>query len=132
MKATLFTDGGARGNPGPAGIGFVLKIEGKRPITYGKYIGNATNNQAEYQALIAGLSRALKERITELQVFMDSELIVQQVKGNYRIKNECLKPLYEEVMKLTGKFMNISFAHIPRSKNKEADTLVNKAIDSEF
>lgn len=131
-KAELYTDGGARGNPGPAGIGVVLKRKTqnvKRKIK--KYIGTATNNQAEYQALIAGLELARREKVDELKVFMDSELIVKQMQGEYRVKNPDLKPLFAQAMALTNKFSAVSFHHIPREKNKAADKLVNEAIDNE-
>lgn len=140
-SAELFTDGGARGNPGPAGIGIVLKFKtqnapasagprqavAKRKIN--KYIGKATNNQAEYRALIAGLELAQQKKVEELKVFMDSELIVKQMQGEYRVKNPDLKPLFAQALALTNKFASISFHHIPREKNKAADKLVNEAID---
>lgn len=140
-NAELFTDGGARGNPGPAGIGIVLKLKTQNaPASAGprqavakckikKYIGEATNNQAEYQALIAGLELAQREKVEELKVFMDSELIVKQMQGEYRVKNSDLKPLFAQALALTNKFSSISFHHIPREKNKAADKLVNEAID---
>ena len=130
MKATLFTDGGARGNPGPAGIGYVITPKGKPPVTHGEYIGTATNNQAEYKALIDGLAHAKKLGVADLDCFLDSELVVKQIRGQYRVKNEDLKPLYQQVLALKESFSTISFAHIPRSKNAAADALVNKALDA--
>jgi ribonuclease HI len=130
ISAELFTDGGARGNPGPAGIGCILKFKIQNSkCKIREYIGTATNNQAEYQALIAGLKLARTEGVEDLRVFMDSELIVQQLHGHYRVKNEGLKPLFAEVLKLTNKFKKISFHHLVREKNAEADKLVNEAID---
>lgn len=129
MSATLYTDGGARGNPGPAGIGFVLTIPDHEPIQVGNYIGRATNNQAEYRALIAGLERASKENVTELHCFLDSELLVQQMRGKYRVKNAGLAPLYTHAKKIAASFTHITFSHIPREKNKKADQLVNEALD---
>lgn len=129
VAATLHTDGGARGNPGPAGIGYVLRIKGHKAVFYGAHISEATNNQAEYTALYKGLQRALEESVTHLGCFLDSELVVKQLAGEYRVKNEGLKPLYDKVCGLTSKFEKVSFEHVPREKNKEADKLVNQAID---
>lgn len=129
MKAILYTDGGARGNPGPAGIGYVLLFDDGREIEKGEYIGEATNNQAEYKALLAGLQRARQEEILELECRLDSELVVKQLSGEYRVKDADLKPLRERVKNLAAAFEKISFTHIPREKNKKADKLVNKALD---
>lgn len=129
MKATLFCDGGARGNPGPAGIGFVLEVSEAPVICHGEYIGEATNNVAEYRALIAGLRRAAATAVTELSVFLDSELVVRQMQGKYRVKDAKLKPLFAEAAKLATRFRPIIFQHVPREKNAGADALVNKAID---
>lgn len=128
MKATLYTDGGARGNPGPAGIGYVLAVGGD-VIKHGEYVGVGTNNQAEYKALVAGLRRAQQCGATDVTVFMDSELIVKQMSGAYRVKNEDLKPLYQQAKDLVGGFANVRISHVPRSKNKQADYLVNEALD---
>lgn len=128
-KATLHSDGGARGNPGPAGIGFVLKTEGKESIEHGEYIGEATNNQAEYRALLAGMERAREAGVKNLACFLDSELVVKQLRGLYRVKNHGLKLLYEEARALAGQFAEVSFNHVARERNKEADRLVNKAIN---
>lgn len=128
MRATLCTDGGARGNPGPAGIGYVLKI-GTRAVRHGEYIGVATNNQAEYRALIAGLQRAKTEGATELSCFLDSELLVKQLLGEYRVRDADLRPLHGEARSLAERFQRVTFTHVPREKNKEADRLVNEAID---
>ncbi len=128
-KATLHSDGGARGNPGPAGIGFVLEAEDFDPIEYGEYIGETTNNQAEYRALITGMKRAGEAGVTDLTCFLDSELIVSQLAGKYRVRNQGLRPLFEEVQELAGKFYHVTFRHVPREKNKKADRLVNRAID---
>lgn len=127
--AQLFTDGGSRGNPGPAGIGCFLKI-GNEVKKYKEYIGETTNNQAEYKALLAGLDLANENGIDTLEVFLDSELIVKQVQGKYKVKNPDLKPLFAEVLKKTNNFSSISFAHVYREKNKDADKLVNEAIDA--
>lgn len=128
--ATLYTDGGARGNPGPAGIGFVLSEIGSPVVEHGEYIGTATNNQAEYKALLAGLICAKKKKISELQCFLDSELVVKQVRGEYRVKNEELKILLDEIKKILSVFSRVTFEHVPRSKNAHADKLVNEALDA--
>lgn len=130
MKIILNTDGGARGNPGPSGIGVVLKDEaGKLLKAQGEYIGTATNNEAEYKALILGLKLAGELKAVEILVRMDSELIVRQMQGVYKIKDEKLKKLAQEVFGLKNNFKNIVFVHVPREKNSEADALVNEAID---
>lgn len=127
--ATLHTDGGARGNPGPAGIGYVLAIGDSEKIEHGEYIGKGTNNYAEYTALIQGLRRARKEGVTHIKCFLDSELVVKQLKGQYRVKHPDLKPLFEQVKEAASQFEKVSYAHIPRAKNKGADALVNWALD---
>lgn len=130
MKATLHTDGGSRGNPGPAAIGYVLRVEDRETIFHGEAIGKTTNNQAEYQALLAGVRRALEEQVTELECFLDSELVVKQLKGEYRVKDQDLKPHFEAIKKITSDLTSISYTHVKREKNKEADRLVNEALDS--
>jgi ribonuclease HI len=127
--ATLYSDGGARGNPGSAGIGYVLKVNDIDVLGYGEYIGEATNNVAEYQALREGLKLAQKEKVTHLDCFLDSELVVKQLKGIYRVKHAGMKVLYDEVQQLARGFEEISFTHVPRAKNKVADGLVNNALD---
>jgi len=130
-EGSLYVDGGARGNPGPAGAGGVLfDSKARRLDEFKKYLGEATNNQAEYQGLILGLKLARKNKITKLSIFMDSELIVKQIKGEYRVKNEGLKPLFEKASKLLDTLPNYKIAHVLRAKNKWADALVNEAIDS--
>jgi len=128
-QATLYTDGGARGNPGPAAAAYVLAIAGGETIEAGDYLGEATNNQAEYEALLRGLSRAREAAVTNLAVFMDSELIVKQMSGEYRIKNADLKILYDKVCSLIAAFDRVTFEHVPRAKNKRADALVNETLD---
>lgn len=128
MTATLHTDGGARGNPGPSGIGLVLKI-GAREVRHGEYIGRATNNQAEYRALIAGLRRAVAEGVTELHCYLDSELVVKHLSGEYRVRDSGLRVLRAHVVRLAERFRRVTFTHVSREKNKAADRLVNEAID---
>ena len=129
----LFTDGAARGNPGPAGLGYVLTdSEGKIVFEGYRYLGTKTNNQAEYLALIDGLKKALELSYEELNINLDSELAVKQVKGEYRVKNEGIKPLYKEVKALLDEFQGYNMKHIVRGKNKAADKLANRAIDEAF
>lgn len=127
----IYTDGGARGNPGPAGIGVVIYDYNNNLVgKWKEYIGEATNNQAEYRAVILALKKAENLKAKNLKFFLDSELVVEQLSGKYKVKNSGLLPLFREILKLTNKFSNISFSHIPREKNKLADRLVNEAIDS--
>jgi len=136
---TIYTDGGARGNPGPAATGAVVyDANGKEQGHFSTYLGVATNNQAEYQALILGLGRLQKLINDEhklgdilVTVLMDSELIVRQLKGEYRVKNKELKPLFAKAEELVGKFGRVTFRHIPREQNAVADALVNKTLDKE-
>ena len=130
MKATLFTDGGARGNPGPAGIGYVLTLENGSTIEKNAYIGEATNNQAEYKALVAGLELAKSEGVTELSCFLDSELVVKQMQGKYKVKNADLKLLLDRARAIAVGIGEVSYGHVRREKNKIADRLVNEAIDA--
>lgn len=130
-KLFINTDGGARGNPGPAGTGVVIKDESQEIIyQHGGYIGEATNNVAEYKALIKALEEAKNLGGTDLQVNMDSELIVKQMQGLYKIKEPTLQKLATEVIKLKNLFSSVNFTHVRREFNKEADALVNQAIDS--
>lgn len=130
-KGFIFTDGGSRGNPGIAGCGAVLYDENKKELaTDKKFCGTQTNNFAEYQGLILGLELALENKATDLIVFMDSKLIVEQMNGNFKVKNFGLKPLFEQAKNLSENFAKISFHHVPREKNKMADQLANQAMDS--
>ncbi|MFA5839848.1 MAG: ribonuclease HI family protein [Candidatus Margulisiibacteriota bacterium] len=127
--AQIFTDGAARGNPGSAGIGIVIRNNERVLLEVFDYIGTATNNVAEYSALLRGLEEALDMEIDHVEVFADSELVVKQVKGEYRVKNEGLLPLYQQLMPLIKKFKHFSISHIPREQNVDADKLANKGID---
>lgn len=131
MAFSLYTDGGARGNPGPAGIGAVIKDGEKVIKKIKKYIGEATNNQAEYEALIFGLSELKKMGGKELEVncFLDSELVVKQLNLEYKVKNKELAPLFVKVWNLAQGFKRCKFFHVYREQNKEADKLVNEALD---
>jgi len=131
MKARLSTDGGARGNPGPAAYGYVLEAEdGTVLAAHGETIGVATNNVAEYSALIAGLEKALELGIDELEVVSDSELMVKQMLGQYRVKNEALQELWVRAGRLARRIGNVDYTAVRREHNKLADQLVNEALDA--
>ena len=125
----LFTDGGSRGNPGSAAAAFFLFNDEELVTFGGEYLNTNTNNHAEYKGLLIGLKEALKHDIQEISVFMDSELIVKQIKGEYKISSEELKPLFVKVKELMAMFTLISFNHVPRADNKFADRLVNIILD---
>ncbi|GAB6877093.1 ribonuclease HI family protein [Thermaerobacter litoralis] len=127
----LHTDGAARGNPGPAGIGVVLvDPDGVVAERVAQAIGATTNNVAEYTALITGLERALARGVRHLEVYSDSELMVRQLNGQYRVKNEGLKPLFRQALELAARFDAVRFIHVPREQNREADRLANQGIDA--
>lgn len=128
-KLEIYTDGGARGNPGPAGIGVVIWQGNKLVGTYSKYIGKATNNQAEYQAVILALEQARRIKAEELEFYMDSEIAVNQLNRKFKIKNGELGSLFVKAWNMMIGFKSVRFHHIPREKNKEADKLVNQVID---
>ena len=131
MKARLSTDGGARGNPGPAAFGYVLETEdGTILAAHGERIGVATNNVAEYSALVAGLDRALELGVDELEVVSDSELLVKQMTGEYRVKNEALKDLNERASRLARRLRRVDYTAVRREHNELADRLVNEALDA--
>lgn len=129
--AILHSDGGARGNPGPAGVGFILtRPDGSIVCRGGRYLGETTNNIAEYEALIWGLETASNRGVRTLSVFLDSELIVKQIAGVYRVKHPNLKPRHQRVVALLGGFDKATVGHVRRENNKEADALANEAMDS--
>jgi len=129
-KLTIYTDGGARGNPGPGGIGAVIYNENKKKIAeISEYLGHSTNNQAEYKAVIAAIKKAKELKAEILEFFLDSELVVKQLKREYKVKNPDLAPLFLQIYNLEMGFKKISFHHIPRERNKEADALANMAMD---
>ena len=126
----IYTDGGARNNPGPAGCGVVIKdAQGKTISQHKKFLGELTNNQAEYGGVIYAMEIAQEKSYKNLQFFLDSELLVGQLSQNYKVKNEGLAKLFVQVWNLIQSFDKVTFEHIPREKNKEADALVNQAID---
>jgi ribonuclease HI len=132
VKARLFTDGGARGNPGPAASAYVLEAEDGNVLdARGEAIGIATNNVAEYRALIEGLRKALELGITELEVVSDSELLVKQMLGEYRVKNKGLMPLSLEAADLARRIGSVRYTAVRREHNELADRLVNEALDAD-
>jgi ribonuclease H / adenosylcobalamin/alpha-ribazole phosphatase len=131
VKARLSTDGGARGNPGPAAFGYVLEAEdGTVLAAHGERIGVATNNVAEYRALIAGLEKAVELALDEIEVVSDSELLVKQMRGEYRVKNEALQQLSIEAARLARRIGKVSYTAVRREHNELADRLVNEALDA--
>jgi ribonuclease H / adenosylcobalamin/alpha-ribazole phosphatase len=131
VKAKLSTDGGARGNPGPAAFGYVLEAEdGHVLAAHGEAIGRATNNVAEYRGLLAGLAKAAELGVTDLEVISDSELLVKQMQGEYRVKDETLRTLWEEASELERRFDRVRYSAVRREHNELADRLVNEALDA--
>jgi len=130
-KVILYTDGASRGNPGLAGAGFLLLDEEEVLLDEGKtFLGERTNNEAEYEALIAGLKLARRSGRLEVEVRADSQLMVRQLTGQYRVKNKRLIPLVLEVKKLAAAFSRVTYHHVPRAENARADKLANEAIDA--
>jgi ribonuclease HI len=130
VRVRLFTDGGARGNPGPAAAAFVLEAEDGTVLdAHGEAIGVATNNVAEYRALTAGLARAAELDVDEVEVVSDSELMVKQMRGEYRVKNEALRGLSLEAAALARRIPKVTYVAVRREHNELADRLVNEALD---
>ena len=130
MKARLFTDGGARGNPGPAAYGYVLEAEDGTVLdARGETIGVATNNVAEYSGLVAGLAKAVDLDVLEVDVVSDSELLVKQMRGEYKVKNAALQTLFLEASRLARKLDSVTYTAVRREHNELADRLVNEALD---
>jgi ribonuclease HI len=131
VKARLSTDGGSRGNPGPAAYGYVLESEDGHVLdARGEAIGTATNNVAEYRGLIAGLESALERGVDELEVVSDSELLVRQMLGEYKVKNETLRELQREAAELASQLRRVTYKAVRRAHNELADRLVNEALDA--
>jgi ribonuclease H / adenosylcobalamin/alpha-ribazole phosphatase len=131
VSVKLFTDGGARGNPGPAAYGYVLEADdGTVLAAHGEKIGVATNNVAEYSALIAGLEKALELGLPRVDVISDSELLVKQMRGEYRVKNEALRELNEQAARLARRIGEVTYSAVRREHNELADRLVNEALDA--
>jgi ribonuclease HI len=137
-KAVIHTDGGARGNPGPAAIGIVIEFTQNSPdvaenknLKIGKYLGETTNNFAEYTALFEALTKAHELKASQVECYLDSELVVKQLNGQYKVKDQNLQILWQKIKDLSKKFSQISFKHVPRAMNKEADKIVNEVLDSQ-
>ena len=131
MRATLWTDGGARGNPGPAAFAYVLEADdGTMLAAHGEAMGVATNNVAEYSALLAGLEQAAELGVDELEVVSDSELMIKQMRGEYKVKNEALRGLSLRGRELAGRIGTVTFTAVRREHNELADRLVNEALDA--
>jgi ribonuclease HI len=131
VKGRLYTDGGARGNPGPAAFGYVLEdADGEVLAQHGEAIGIATNNVAEYSALVAGLRKAIEAGVDTLEVVSDSELLVKQMRGEYRVKNEALRSLSVQASRLGRELGSVEYTHVKRAHNELADRLVNEALDA--
>jgi len=129
-RLVIHTDGAARGNPGPAGAGWIIETPSGEVVTEGwAYLGTLTNNQAEYEALLRALMDADPDRDTELAIYCDSQLVVRQLSGEYRVKDEGLRPRYEAVLHTLRGAASVSLSHVPRAQNTRADALANRAID---
>ncbi len=128
----IYTDGASRNNPGEAGAGVFIMQDDEPVARIARYLGTATNNVAEYTAAIIGLEHAVKLEVSRVKLFADSELLVKQLNGQYRVKNEGLKPLYNRAKELIAKIGSVEVQYIPRAQNREADALANKAIDEKL
>ncbi|MCZ6636483.1 MAG: ribonuclease HI family protein [bacterium] len=128
LEVTLHVDGASKGNPGHAGIGVLAESDGVTLTEFSDYIGQTTNNTAEYRALIKGLEIAQSLGAEAVSVISDSELIVKQINGSYRVKNASLRPLYQEARQRSDTFKSFQIRHVPRSENKQADRLANEGI----
>jgi ribonuclease HI len=132
-EVKVFSDGGSRGNPGPSASGFViLDMEDNVLVDKGVYLGITTNNQAEYMALKLALEECRKIGVVEAQVYLDSLLVVNQMKGIFKVKNRDLWPIHDAIQQLSKQFRKISFSHVPREFNKLADAAVNRALDEQL
>jgi ribonuclease HI len=132
MELTIYTDGASRNNPGEAGAGVFIMRDGKPVKRIARYLGTTTNNIAEYTAAIIGLEHAVTLGAASVKLLADSELLVKQVNGQYKVKNEGLKPLHGKVKELIARIRSVEVQYIPRERNKEADALANKAIDEKL
>jgi ribonuclease HI len=131
VKVKLFTDGGSRGNPGPAAFGYVLEADdGTVLAAHGETIGVATNNVAEYRGLVAGLAKAVELAVPEVEVVSDSELLVKQMRGEYKVKNEALRELSLQAARLARQLDKVEYRHVLREHNELADRLLNEALDA--
>src|SRR4030042_1186609 len=130
-RLIIYVDGAPRGTPGPAAIGIVIQgHEGSTRMEISHYIGEATNNQAEYRALITGLEEVARFAADHVDIKTDSKLMVEQIQGNYRVRNAKLKPLFEKATRLLSTYKTYTISHIPRHQNAHADSLANRALDN--
>ncbi len=132
MELTIYSDGASRNNPGEAGAGVYILQDDAPVEKIARYLGTTTNNIAEYNAAIIGLEYAVKRGASRVRLFADSELLVKQINGQYRVKNEGLKPLHNRIKELVAKIGSVEVQYVPRERNKEADALANKAIDEKI
>jgi ribonuclease HI len=132
VELTIYTDGASRNNPGESGAGVYILRDGEPFEQIARYLGKTTNNIAEYTAAIIGLEHAAKAGARKVKLFADSELMVKQINGLYKVKNEGLKPLHTKVKGLIARIGSVEVQYIPRERNKEADALANKAIDEKI
>jgi ribonuclease HI len=132
VELTIYTDGASRNNPGEAGAGVYIARDGRPLERLARYLGTTTNNVAEYRAAILGLEHAVRLGATSVRLLADSELLVKQINGQYKVKNEGLKPLHARVKELIARIGSVEVQYIPRAQNKEADALANKAIDEKI
>ncbi len=132
MSIIIHTDGGSRSNPGPAGIGVHAMQDGKMVFTLSEFLGTQTNNYAEYTAVIRALETCIEKKMhgESLDFFLDSKLVVEQVQGNWKVKEETLRPLVRRVQELAKNFPSVTFTHVRREKNADADALANQAMDA--
>ena len=131
MKYIIYTDGGSRGNPGPGAIGIVVKDDKNKVVKeIGKFIGKVTNNEAEYRAVIEALKSCHEDKAKELQFYIDSLLVVNQLNGDFKVKDKKIKIFWGEVKTLEKSFSKVNYTHIPRTKNYHADKIVNEVLDS--
>jgi ribonuclease HI len=131
-ELVIYSDGASRNNPGEAGAGVYIMTSAGEPVRIARYLGRTTNNIAEYTAAIIGLEYAVEQGATRVSLLADSELLVKQLNGQYKVKNEGLKPLYQKVKGLLARIGSTEVKYIPREQNKEADALANKAIDEKI
>jgi ribonuclease HI len=132
VELTIYTDGASRNNPGESGAGVYILQDGEPFKKIARYLGTTTNNVAEYTAAIIGLEHAVKVGARRVSLFADSELLVKQINGQYKVKNEGLKPLHAKARELIARIGSVAVQYIPREQNKEADALANKAIDEKI
>lgn len=131
-EVKLFADGGSRGNPGPSASGYVLlDMQDNVIAKNGTYLGETTNNQAEYHSLITGLQEARRLGADYVHVYMDSQLVINQMKGRYKVRHTGLKPVYQKVLDIANQFKDVTYTYVPRELNKMADTIVNEILDKQ-